>query len=230
MEIDRDVNGADFVRHEPCDKCGSSDANALYTDGSMWCFSCSTYTSGDQEEGDDTNYQSVKVKDEGVDLLSGEFKELRARQIDEATCRKFDYRVGIHNGQSVQIATYKDRQGKPVAQKIRTKDKQFSVVGNAKEMGLFGMHLWSAGKKIVVCEGEIDTMTVSMIQGNKFATVGLAPWSAVSQKTFAETSRLPQQLRRDYLDVRSGYGRYRKCKSMCRSLATRQNQDCRVAT
>ena len=68
MEIDRDVDGADFVRHEPCDKCGSSDANALYTDGSMWCFSCSTYTSGDQEEGGDTNYHSVKVKDEGGSL------------------------------------------------------------------------------------------------------------------------------------------------------------------
>ena len=181
MEIDRDVDGADFVRHEPCDKCGSSDANALYTDGSMWCFSCSTYTSGDQEEGGDTNYQSVKVKDEGVDLLSGQFGELRARQIDEATCRKFDYRLGNYRGERVQIATYKDRQGKPVAQKIRTRDKKFSTVGNAKDMGLYGQHLWSSGKKIVVCEGEIDTMTVSMIQGNKFATVGL-PHGAQSAK------------------------------------------------
>ena len=48
-------------------------------------------------------------------------------------------------------------------------------------MGLFGMHLWSAGKKIVVCEGEVDTMTVSMIQGNKFATVGV-PHGAQSAK------------------------------------------------
>ena len=178
MEIDRDVDGADFVRHEPCDKCGSSDANALYTDGSMWCFSCQTYTSGDSEE-NDTPLPPGQKPDNS--LLSGSVKELRARKIDEATCRKFDYRVGEYQGQTVQIATYKDRQGKPVAQKIRTKDKQFSVVGNAKEMGLFGMHLWSAGKKIVVCEGEVDTMTVSMIQGNKFATVGV-PHGAQSAK------------------------------------------------
>ena len=51
MEIDRDVDGADFVRHDPCDKCGSSDANALYA-RLLWCFSCSTYTSGEQEEND----------------------------------------------------------------------------------------------------------------------------------------------------------------------------------
>ena len=177
-EIDRDVDGADFVRHEPCDKCGSSDANALYTDGSMWCFSCSTYTSGEAEE-DVTPLPPGQKPDNS--LLIGSVKELRARQIDEATCRKFDYRVGDYQGQTVQIATYKDRQGKSVAQKIRTKDKQFSVVGNAKEMGLYGQHLWSAGKKIVVCEGEIDTMTVSMIQGNKFATVGL-PHGAQSAK------------------------------------------------
>ena len=172
-----EIDGADFVRHEPCDKCGSSDANALYTDGSMWCFSCSTYTSGEQEE----NVTLPPGQKPDNSLLSGSIKELRARKIDEATCRKFDYRVGEYQGQTVQIATYKDRQGKPVAQKIRTKDKQFSVVGNAKEMGL-GQHLWSSGKKIVVCEGEVDTMTVSMIQGNKFATVGL-PHGAVSQRS-----------------------------------------------
>ena len=35
---------SEFVRHEPCDNCGSSDANSLYADGSYFCFSCNTYT------------------------------------------------------------------------------------------------------------------------------------------------------------------------------------------
>ncbi len=38
-----------FIQHQPCDACGSSDASALYSDNSTWCFSCSTYTSGDGE-------------------------------------------------------------------------------------------------------------------------------------------------------------------------------------
>ena len=27
----------------PCDKCGSSDARALYDDGHEYCFSCNTH-------------------------------------------------------------------------------------------------------------------------------------------------------------------------------------------
>jgi hypothetical protein len=34
---------ADFVRHTSCESCGSSDAKANYSDGSSYCFSCSTY-------------------------------------------------------------------------------------------------------------------------------------------------------------------------------------------
>ena len=29
-----------FVRHASCEKCGSSDANAIYDDGSSHCFAC----------------------------------------------------------------------------------------------------------------------------------------------------------------------------------------------
>ena len=48
-------------------------------------------------------------------------------------------------------------------------------------MGLFGMHLWSSGRKITVCEGELDAMTVSQVQGHKFATVSV-PHGAQSAK------------------------------------------------
>ena len=35
---------AEFIRHEPCEACGSSDAKAIYDDGSTFCFSCQTVT------------------------------------------------------------------------------------------------------------------------------------------------------------------------------------------
>jgi twinkle protein len=38
---------------------------------------------------------------------------------------------------------------------------------------LFGAQLWNSGKKIVITEGEIDCLTVSQIQGNKWATVSV---------------------------------------------------------
>jgi hypothetical protein len=36
---------ARFLKHIGCDKCGSSDANAVYEDGSQFCFSCRKPTS-----------------------------------------------------------------------------------------------------------------------------------------------------------------------------------------
>ena len=38
----------EFVRHIPCDNCGSSDANSLYSDGHTYCFVCHNVTDGDK--------------------------------------------------------------------------------------------------------------------------------------------------------------------------------------
>lgn len=37
-------NSASFIRHEPCDNCGSKDNRGVWDDGSKWCFGCQTYT------------------------------------------------------------------------------------------------------------------------------------------------------------------------------------------
>ena len=34
-----------FVGHLPCDHCGSSDGNALYSDGHTYCFVCYNHES-----------------------------------------------------------------------------------------------------------------------------------------------------------------------------------------
>ena len=34
---------ADFIKHLPCETCGSSDANALYEDGNQYCHKCETF-------------------------------------------------------------------------------------------------------------------------------------------------------------------------------------------
>ena len=38
------MTDSEFVAHEPCDNCGSSDANAVYSDGHKFCFRCLTRT------------------------------------------------------------------------------------------------------------------------------------------------------------------------------------------
>ena len=38
------MTDSEFVAHEPCENCGSSDANSVYSDGHKFCFVCQTYT------------------------------------------------------------------------------------------------------------------------------------------------------------------------------------------
>ena len=37
---------ATFIRHTSCEKCGSRDNKAEYSDGSSWCFGCRAFTPG----------------------------------------------------------------------------------------------------------------------------------------------------------------------------------------
>ena len=39
----------EFVRHMPCNNCGSSDGNSLYSDGHTYCFVCHERTGGDND-------------------------------------------------------------------------------------------------------------------------------------------------------------------------------------
>lgn len=157
-----------FLRHSACPDCGSKDALAEYSDHS-YCFSCLTHTQGTGANMGEATTANTR----NTALLEGEAQALPARGLTEETCQKFGYICTTQNGEAVQAAMYRDAGGIPVAQKIRTKDKKFSIVGDAKAMTLFGSHLWSKGKKLTICAGEIDTMTVSQVQGHKWATVGL---------------------------------------------------------
>ena len=172
--MDRAVQKANYVRHISCDKCGSSDANAEYDDGSTYCFSCETYQAP-EPDGDTTAAQTQPTahQTEQTGLLEGQVQAISARQLTEETCHKFGYLASTYQGEPVQVAVYRNKSGIPVAQKLRTKDKQFKLLGSANDMTLFGSHLWNKGKKLTICEGEIDAMTVSQVQNHKWATVSL---------------------------------------------------------
>ena len=47
-------------------------------------------------------------------------------------------------------------------------------MGDIKEGGLYGQHLWrDGGKRVVITEGEIDALTVSQVQGNRWPVVSV---------------------------------------------------------
>ena len=121
-------------------------------------------------------------------IQDAETKSLARRGISEETARKFGYQVGTYSGRPVQIANYPDPSGRPkAAQKVRTKDKSFFWLGSpADAEPLWGMSLWrDEGKMVVITEGEIDAMSVSQIQGNKWPVVSLRDGAQSAPKSIS---------------------------------------------
>jgi len=176
-----DKDESTFLRHIACENCGSSDANSLYSDNHQFCFACNTHVQGD---GTCSEVPAKRMK--SADLIQGQYQDLIKRGIREETARKFGYQVGEHNGKKVQIAPYFDASGAMVAQKIRGADKSFSVLGDISSAQLFGANLWNSGKKIVVTEGEIDCLTVSQVQGNKWPVVSVPNGAQGAKKSIAK--------------------------------------------
>ena len=110
-----------------------------------------------------------------ADFVSGAVTALGKRKITEETCRKWGYKVGEFSGQTVQIADYWNPEGTEiVAQKVRFPNKDFTITGKMKMAGLYGQHLWrDKGRMIVITEGEVDALTVSQLQDNKWPVVSI---------------------------------------------------------
>ena len=159
---------SEFLRHEPCPKCGSKDNLARYDDGHAYCFGCEYYEHADGQE------QQTVEKPKVANLIKYEIKHLKQRKIDEDTCKKWDYGVGKFNGQACHVANYRDSEGNVVAQKLRFRDKSFVWLGETTKVGLYGSHLWrNEGKMVVVTEGELDALSVNQAFGLKYPCVSI---------------------------------------------------------
>lgn len=194
-----------FVRKEPCPNCGSRDNLARYSDGHAHCFGCRHYEP--PTESPETPARSARPMSDKPPFqpIPGQVHALRARHLTEETCAHFGYQVGevteevfarfrseqMKNdfpvGTPVQLAPYCDAMGRVVAQKMRGPEKQFGVAGRLKEaLPLYGQHLWrDAGKMVVVTEGEIDCMSVSQLQGNKWPVVSIPNGSNGAKQSLA---------------------------------------------
>ena len=142
------MNESEFVAHEPCNNCGSSDANSVYSDGHKFCFVCQTYTpaEGDTPTTHMTNDSKTKAR------FLGEAEALKKRRISEAT-NNF-YRI-YRYGNTLRFPYYGD-DGTVAGFKIKTKSKDFHYEGGSTST-LFGQHLFpTTGKRIVITEGELD--------------------------------------------------------------------------
>lgn len=167
------MSESEYMYKTSCDNCGSSDANAVYSDGGKHCFSC-----GKTIKGDDTFETSGTTMKKEFNPSFIEYPP-NIRGISKETLEKFTY--GVANGK--HCTYYYNEDGEIVAEKYRSRDKNFGWSGNAKESTMFGQNLWQPSEKIklTITEGEIDAMSVSQSQGNRYPVISL-PNGAASAK------------------------------------------------
>ena len=148
---------SEFLKHEPCPSCGSSDALARYTDGHGHCFSCLYY-----EHGDDTAPSTITKTHTYLMDFTGDFVPLKGRNLREETLKKFNVRYD-HDTKTIRFPYY-SQAGQLVGFKSRDTDKDFRWTGKNEDHTLFGQQLWGRGKEIVITEGELDCLSVYQIR------------------------------------------------------------------
>lgn len=129
----------------------------------------------EDEEGNGGDGQKRQPPADRGDLrLFGDINALAKRGITQDTCKLWNYRVGVFKDKLAQLAWYLNDNRQPVACKVRFPNKDFTFIGNPKKAGLYGQWLWrDGGKMVVVTEGEIDALTVSQLQGNRWPVVSV---------------------------------------------------------
>ena len=116
-------------------------------------------------------------------FYEGDYQDIPKRGLHEGTLKKFGYRIGRYDDQPVQIAPYYDADGTLIATKLRFKDKTFKVTGSGISECLFGRKLWSPGKRLVITEGEIDTLSYAQATNLSWAVVSVPNGASGALKT-----------------------------------------------
>lgn len=160
---------SELVEKRSCPLCPSSDAFAVYDDGHGYCYSCQGHVA-QVDPFEESQPQSQQPRANNVsEFVTGSYIDLADRRLYERTLKKFRYTVSEGN----HYAPYFDNNGNYVAQKVRSPDKSFYVIGDLAKAGLFGQQLWAPGQRLVVTEGELDAMSYAQVTGLTWQVVSI---------------------------------------------------------
>ena len=164
-----------FLHHAPCSNCGSRDNLGVYEDHT-YCFGCQQY------QGNNEDIPEIPKK--FSNMIEGIYEAIPSRKLDSDTCQKFNYQTGNYKDKPCHIANFFDKDYNKVAQKLRFQDKSFLWLGDTDKITLFGQNLWrDGGKTVIITEGEIDCLSVSKVQNNRYPVVSV-PSGASSAKKY----------------------------------------------
>jgi KaiC/GvpD/RAD55 family RecA-like ATPase len=167
-----------FIRHIPCNICGSSDAGSLYDDGGTFCFACEgkpenpdsgknqihTNQMNQKEQKETLDLSKILTQDELNDIESNtDFRGKEFRGISDSTLEFFGTRVYLNSEDEVESRLYPvHRGGNLEGFKIREVPKTFRSKGLvSKKSDLFGQEKFKGTpdkKYLLITEGEEDAM------------------------------------------------------------------------
>lgn len=154
-----------FLKHLPCEKCGSSDANSLYDDGHQYCFACGFHSHSVLVGGD---------LDKGV--LGGMTQQFVAwRGLSRETMIFYGVKCDV-GAEGPERFLFPYANGRTKLRDARR--KSFAVTGEltSDEGFLFGKDKFPSGSAnaVTITEGELDAMSVFQILGSKYPAVSVS--------------------------------------------------------
>lgn len=179
--------------HQPCEDCGSSDALAVYDNGTH-CFSCDAHHY--------TKTKKVHNPRMNTGLTKGRPYRLKDRGISQETMDKYGCTVLVENQKIVEhIYPYYDPEVNHVANKLRRLPKDFRAEGDLRLAGLFGQNLFPRGsaKSITITEGEIDCLSAFQMQGSKYPVVSLKNGAASAARDIKHSLEYLESFEKVYL-------------------------------
>ncbi len=176
-----------FVGHKACPLCGSRDNVMVYSDGYEFCNTpnCGYFVKSETALTHDVqgNIQSKNNKNFIYD--EGEIPRFltKARNFTYAALK--EYRLSLRSYKGLTVLSFPlYENGMVVGCKNRTvidplsqivwQDKQYFFEGDAKSLGLFGLHtIDSTKKKLIITEGELDAVAAWIMYGMKYNVVSI---------------------------------------------------------
>lgn len=164
-------SSSNFIKHLPCDACGSSDANGIYDDGHQYCQVCQAYLHGSGES--PTIERARKVT--GLTPLTNVFRGIPRRGLPEEAIRKYQIHVNMNKELDVGHMYPYFKDGHHVANKVRRRtSKDFYWEGSDLGAELFGQNLFPAGgKSLTIVEGELDAPSAWLLTGSRYPVVSV---------------------------------------------------------
>lgn len=165
---------SNFIRHEACPNCGSSDGLSVYSDNHTHCFVCSKNTQLNTESVGEISEEKSFVKE--LTPLTTVFRAIPKRNLTEDAIRKYGIDVNLDKTQDVAHRYPYNKDGVHVANKVRRRtEKTFYYEGDPDGTELFGQSLFAPGsaKQITVVEGELDAPSAWLLMGSKYPVVSV---------------------------------------------------------